>query len=50
MTYGTVDGLEILLKMIIDDGNPERTNRYNVFNPDHVFFGQYSGSHDSEGH
>lgn len=43
LAYGSASAQDVLIKFIIDDGNPTRSNRYNLMNPAHKFTGQFSG-------
>ena len=51
MKYGRVTGLNIIIDMIVDDGNESRSNRHNIMNPANKILGIYSGPiRSTEGH
>jgi hypothetical protein len=50
MAYDRKDQLEILLQLIIGDGDSNRTNRGFILNPSLTQFGVYSGAHTLNGH
>jgi uncharacterized protein YkwD len=48
--YGRIRATEIVYRMLIDDGNPSRQNRFNILNPNNLAFGLYSGTISGLGH
>jgi uncharacterized protein YkwD len=48
--YGKVTAQDVLLRMIIDDGNAERSNRLNIFISTNNNTGIHSGIHNVTGH
>ena len=45
VSYGFNDAFEILSKLIIDDGNPDRGHRKNIFNPTKRVHRCFTGPH-----
>jgi len=50
MAYSKTTGANMIISLLIDDGNESRSNRFNLLNPDHVFSGIAAGSHKDKGH
>lgn len=50
MQYTKVTGKEVLMWMIIGDGDALRTSRTNLFKDTTTAVGAYSGPHEGQGH
>lgn len=50
MAYGQITGVNVIKALLIGDGDDKRANRENIFNPDHMVVGIYSGTHKASGH
>jgi hypothetical protein len=48
--YKRITGLDVVVAMIIGDGDASRADRLNIFNADITSIGIYSGSHQDLGH
>ena len=49
MHLGELDGKNIVLWSLLDDGNPSRGNRQMILDPDFNFMGSYTGDHRKSG-
>ncbi len=45
ISYGHADAREVVIQLIIDDGNPDRGHRETLFDPDHRVVGVACGHH-----
>ena len=45
VAYGPSDAKDAIIQLIIDDGNPKRGHRTNIFSPDWLVMGNYWGTH-----
>lgn len=46
--YGPNDAMGVLVSLILDDGEPEKPDRYNLFRPDYLKVGIACGPHKTE--
>ena len=46
--YGPNDAIGVLVSLILDDGEPEKPDRYNLFRPDYLKVGIACGPHKTE--
>jgi len=46
--YGPNDAMGVLVSLILDDGEPEKPDRYNLFRPDYHKVGIACGAHKTE--
>jgi len=47
---GRITGLDVILKIVLDDGKDPRTGLNNILNQTIAHIGIFSGVHDQEGH
>lgn len=47
--YGSEDGLDSLVSLIVDDGVPDRSHRHNIFEPKYKYIGISVGDHKEYG-
>ena len=45
IAYNAQTAKEVILNLLIDDGVPDRVNRFNIFNADFEFLGACKGPH-----
>ena len=50
MNYQRINGLEVVMRMIIGDGDATRTDRLNLMNTAYTVVGIFSGTHSTNGH
>jgi len=50
MSYGVITGVGVIRSLIIGDGDSDRSNRWNIFNPTLKQVGIFSGTHKTHGH
>ncbi len=46
--YGPNDAMGVLVSLILDDGEPDKPDRYNLFRPDYLKVGIACGPHKTE--
>jgi len=50
LAYGAITATDIIVKLIVADGDSDRATRLNIFNPELTEVGIFSGTHEKNGH
>ena len=50
MNYKRINAIDVVIDLLISDGDSTREARYNIMNPNLLHIGAYSGTHTTNGH